>query len=227
MQTLYLKALGLGIAGFDPSGALIAMAFLTAGAARRAVFLFCLVYLVATIALLTIASSALSTRMPGTGWRPLDNHPQTKAVAELLIGAGLLAFAAWRLLHHGGQGTKGKTRDLPVSTWATVGAGVLLAVGVIGDPALIAFTVVAATADTLTDIIVAQTIAVLTSKVLVLVVMVAIGLGVDKQVSGRLRAWWTKAAPAMTRIISVVLIGMAAALITNALWWFQTGGFLL
>ena len=226
MDVLYLKALGLGLAGFDPSGALIAMAFLAAGATRRAVFLFCVVYLTATIALLSIASIALSTRVPGTRVRLLDNHPQTKAVVELLLGIGLLAFAAWRLMHAKGP-DRPRTRALPVSPLATAGAGLLLAAGVIGDPALLAFAVVAATAERVSSIVIAQAIAVLASKALVVVVMAAVGLGSESLATDRLQSWWKHAAPVLGRAVSIVLVGMATVLVANALWWFRTGSFLL
>ncbi|MGN6032689.1 MAG: hypothetical protein ACTHQE_13615 [Thermomicrobiales bacterium] len=226
METLYLKALGLGIAGFDPSGALIAMALLAAGATRRAVLFFCLTYLLALIALLTLASSILSTKLPGTSWRALDTHPGTKAGAEITIGLLLLVFAAWRLIHAGDP--KPETpRKLPVSTWATVGLGGLLALGVVGDPALLAFAVVAGTANTLADIIVAQTIAVLASKMLVVVVMVGILSGHERAFVERLTKWWKRAAPAMGKVVTIVLIAMAVLLMTNAIWWFRTDTFLL
>lgn len=226
METLYLKALGLGIAGFDPSGALIAMALLAAGATRRAVFLFCLTYLVALVALLTLASSILSTKLPGTNWRALDTHPGTKAGAELTIGIALLVFAAWRLTHRG-DGKPRQARKLPVSSWATVGMGALLALGVVGDPALLAFAVVAGTANTLAAIVVAQTIAVLASKFLVVVVMAGILSGRERAFVDRLTRWWELAAPAMGRVVTIVLIAMAVALMVNAIWWFRTDTFLL
>lgn len=226
MESLYLKALGLGIAGFDPSGALIAIALLAAGATRRAVLLFCLTYLAGLIALLTLTSSVLSTKLPGTGWRALDDHPATKAGAELVIGIALLAFAAWRI-RHADAGKPGKTRALPVSTGATIGMGALLALGVVGDPALVAFAVVAGTAKTLSTIIIAHTIAVLASKSLVVVVMIGIAFRQDRAIVDRITAWWDSAAPAMGRIVTIVLILMALVLVTNAAWWFRTDTFLL
>lgn len=226
METLYLKALGLGIAGFDPSGALIAIALLAAGATRKAVVLFCLVYLTGTIALLTLASRILSTRLPGTGWRALDDHPGTRAGAELVIGIALLAFAGWRLLH--ADDPKPATpRTLPASTPAAIGLGALLAIGVVGDPALLAFTVVAGTADTLPTIILAQTIAVLASKALVVVVMAGVAFGLEGRLTGRVTAWWKTAAPVMGRIVTLVLIAMALVLMANATWWLRSGTFLL
>ncbi|MGC4190568.1 MAG: hypothetical protein QM589_04940 [Thermomicrobiales bacterium] len=226
METLYLKALGLGIAGFDPSGALVAMAFLAAGATRKAVFLFCLVYLTGTILLLTIASVILSTTLPGTDWRILDSHPRTKAVVELAIGIVLLAIATYHHFHTGTTRSS-KPRSLPVSIWATAGTGLLLAIGVIGDPALLAFTVVAGTASNLLTIAIAQIVAVVASKILVVVVMIAVAVDTDGQLIERLRTWWTRATPAMGRIVTIVLIVMAFALIVNAAWWFRTDTFIL
>ncbi|CAN0502532.1 unnamed protein product, partial [Phaeothamnion confervicola] len=148
------------------------------------------------------------------------------AGAELVIGVALLAFAGWRLLRPGAPKPTTR-RPLPVSTPAAIGLGALLAVGVVGDPALLAFTVVAGTADTRSTVILAQAIAVLASKALVVVVMAAVAFGLEGRLTGRITAWWKTAAPVMGRIVPLVLIAMALVLVVNATWWLRTGAFLL
>ncbi|MGB3329831.1 MAG: hypothetical protein WBA46_12800 [Thermomicrobiales bacterium] len=226
MDPLYLKALGLGFAGFDPSGALLAIAFLAAGASRKAVFLFGLAYLGGTITILSVASILLRTRVPGTGLRVLDHHPQTRAVVELIIGIVLIGVALCHTLHKN-QSTTAKSRKLPIAPWATMGTGLLLAAGVVGEPALLAFTVVAATANATSTIIGTQVVAVLASKFPVLIVMIGVALGAESTVTTRLTTLWDRVAPAVSRLVTILLVGMAAVLIANALWWFRTDAFLL
>lgn len=226
MESLYLKALGLGLAGFDPSGGLIAIALLAAGATRRAVALFCIVYLGGTVVFLSAISWLLRTRLPGTDLRLFDNHPATKAGVEFSVGLILLALAIHRLRHRNDH-HETKRRRLPISPWATMGMGLALAVGVVGDPALLAFTVIASTSGSLASIVLSQAIAVVASKILVVAILTVLMASKDDANVLRLRDWWLRSEPTMHRILTGVLFVVAVTLILNALWWYVGGDFLL
>lgn len=226
MESLFLKALGLGLAGFDPSGALIAVALIGAGATRRAVALFCMVYLIGSVTVLTAIAWVLRTRVPGTDLRLFDDHPATKAGAELAVGIALLAVALHRFLHRNDPRPE-KRRQLPVSAWATAGIGIALAIGVVGDPALLAFAVVASTASSITAIVVAQIIAVAASKILVVAILVVLVRNQTSADITRVRDWWQRAEPRMNHLLSIAVVIVGLALIANALWWYANGTFLL
>ena len=91
MGALLVTVLGLGLAGLDPAGALIAAAALTAGARDRAVLLYGVVVLVGTALLGTVLSLTLGARLASVDWSVLVPAGRVGAIIELGVGAGLLA----------------------------------------------------------------------------------------------------------------------------------------
>lgn len=98
MIELLLVALGLGLAGLDPAGALIAAGALGSGAREPHVAAYGLVSLLGTVVLGASLSLTVGPRVAAVDWGALASSPGA-AVVEVVLGLGLVAWSvarAWR-----------------------------------------------------------------------------------------------------------------------------------
>src|SRR3712207_2331226 len=93
---LLLAALGLGLAGLDPAGALVAAGALTGGARERHVAAYGLVSLLGTVAFGTALSLVVGPRVAGVDWGELASSPGA-ALVEAALGLGLVAWGIARV----------------------------------------------------------------------------------------------------------------------------------
>ena len=96
MIELLLAALGLGLAGLDPAGALVAAGALTGGARERHVAAYGLVSLLGTVAFGTALSLVVGPRVAGVDWGELASSPGA-ALVEAALGLGLVAWGIARV----------------------------------------------------------------------------------------------------------------------------------
>ena len=89
MIGLLLAALGLGLAGLDPSGALFAAGAPAAGARERHVVAFCLLTFVGTAAFGTALSLTVGPRITDLDWGWFFSSPG--ALIEAALGLVLVA----------------------------------------------------------------------------------------------------------------------------------------
>jgi hypothetical protein len=92
---LLLAALGLGLAGLDPAGALVAAGALAGGARGRHVAAYGLVSLLGTVALGTALSLVVGPRVSAVDWGALATSTGAGLV-EVTLGLGLVAWGAAR-----------------------------------------------------------------------------------------------------------------------------------
>lgn len=221
MEALYLKAIALGLAGFDPSGALLAIAWVAAGASRRLVLAFCVVYIAVTITVLTGLAVVLGGNLPGGGWHPLADDPAAKTVVELLAGLLLVAFAAYKIVswrHPRPETPKAPRPPRHVSPGAVIGSAVLLGCGIVGNPALIALIAVSATSQSGWHVFSAELLAIFVNKLLVFVMIVALILNRQDIIAQWITDLWAKVAPRLGTILIYLLGGVGLVLIVEALW---------
>lgn len=221
MDALYLKAMALGLAGFDPSGALLAIAWIAAGASRRIVLAFCIVYIAVTITVLTGVAIILGGNLPGGGWHPLADDPTAKTVVELLAGLLLVGFAAYKIVgwrHPRPETPKPPRPPRHVSPGAVIGSAVLLGCGIVGNPALIALIAVSATSQSGWHVFSAELLAIVVNKLLVFVMIGALILNEQDAIAEWIAGFWARVAPRLGTMLVYLLGVLGIILVVGALW---------
>lgn len=96
MIELLLAALGPGLAGLDPAGALIAAGALGAGARERHVAVYGLNAFLSTAVVGTALSLSIGPRIADIDWSMFVPGDWTAALLELALELGLLAWGIVR-----------------------------------------------------------------------------------------------------------------------------------
>ncbi len=140
MIELLLTALGLGLAGLDPAGALFVAGALGAGARERHVVAFSLVTLLGTAAFGTALSLTLGPRITDIDWGFLFSSPG--ALVEAALG---LVLVAWGLARAWRPATRAPKPRSPRGTGliALVALAILFALSAILDPTFVSLAVIA------------------------------------------------------------------------------------
>lgn len=225
MGELVLAALGLGLAGIDPAGALIAIAALAAGARDRAVMAFGLVSILGTALVGSVLSLVLGAELAGVDWLALLPVGQTGAIVELILGVGLLGWALVRLTRRSVSAPK--PRRARAGTAGLMVTGGLFAVSAVLDPTFVAVTVLAGRGHSPVAVVLAQLLWVLVSQAPLVFLLVAIAVGGHQAAVDRFTRWWDRARPVLRTIITIALLLVGTTLVVDAAWWFTTGHFLL
>lgn len=225
MGELALTALALGLAGLDPTGALIAAAALAAGAHERAVLAFGAVAVLGTAALGTALSLGIGTELAQVDWLALLPDGRVAAVIEAAIGVGLLVWAGVRLTPQAVRPPR--PRRVRARTAGLVSTGVVFALSAVLDPTFVAVTVIAGRGPSALAVALAQLLWVLVSQAPLVFVLVAVARGGHRAAVERFTAWWERVQPTMRWIVTSALFLVGAILLVDAAWWFTTGSFLL
>lgn len=225
MGELVLASLGLGLAGIDPAGALIAIAALAAGAKDRAVIAFGLVVLLGTALLGSVLSLVLGTELAQIDWLGLVPAGRAGAVLELVLGVGLLTWAIVRLTRRAVSAPK--PRRARAGTTGLIATGGLFAASAVLDPTFVAVTVLAGRAPSPAAVVVAQLLWVLVSQSPLLFLLVAIAVGGHQRAVDRFTRGWDRIKPGLGMTVTVALLLVGTTLVVDAAWWFATGRFLL
>jgi hypothetical protein len=222
---LLVAALGLGLAGLDPAGALIAVAALSAGARDGWVAMYGLVVLVGTAVFGTVLSLSLGARLAEVDWLALVPAGGGGAVLEIVLGAGLLVWAAVRLTRTTVRAPK--PRRVRAGSWGLLGTGALFALSAVLDPTFVALTVLAGRGQDIGAVLAAQVLWVLISQAPLVLLLAVMARGGHERAVRRFTSWWERARPVVKTVITVALVLIGVVLVVDGLWWFVTGAFLL
>ncbi|MET1008208.1 MAG: hypothetical protein ABWX96_21840 [Propionibacteriaceae bacterium] len=226
MGQLLGAAVAIGVAGIDPTAALIAVAALVAGATSRALTAFAVTVMVGAPLLGTLLSLTIAARLAGLDWWVLVPRGRLGAVVGLAVGAALLTVGVVRLLRRPTQRPTTPRRHR-VGTLALVGAGAAYVGSLLIDPTFIAVTVLAGRSRLPLEVIMMQCVWVLISQLPLIALLVAVSRFGQQLAVERFQAWWSRAQPVLRVVVTVALVGMGLILVVDALWWFTTGHFLL
>lgn len=222
---LVLAALGLGLAGLDPAGALIAIAALAAGARDRVVVAFGLVATLGTALLGSVLSLVLGAELARVDWLALLPVGRAAAIVESVLGVGLLGWAIVRFIRRSASAPK--PRRTRASTAGLIATGGLFAASAVLDPTFVAVTVLAGRGHSPAAVVLAQLLWVLVSQAPLVFLLVAIAAGGHQSAVDRFTRGWERLKPVLRTIITVALLLVGTTLLTDAVWWFATGHFLL
>jgi hypothetical protein len=223
--SLLVTALGLGLAGIDPAGALIAVAALAAGARERAVLLYGAVVLLGTALLGTVLSLTVGSALGDVDWSGLVPSGRLGAVLELVVGVALVTWGLVRLLRRGVRPPR--SRRTAAGTAGLLGAASLFTLSAALDPTFVALTVLAGRGQETLTVALAHLLWAVISQTPLALLLVAIVLGSHQRAVARFRSWWDRAEPVVRRVVTVAALGVGAVLVLDAGWWFASGDFLL
>lgn len=222
MTALLLAALGLGLAGLDPAGALMAVATLAAGASRRTVLVFGSMVLGGSAALGATLSLTLGVRLRSVDLLGLLPRGAFGAVVEVVLGLGLLGWAWWRQQHRRvpGAGRIGRSRLLPV-----LGLGVAYAALSLTDPTFAAMVVLAGRGQPVAEVVAAHVMWSLASQLPLVVLLMAVLAGAHGGAVTWFQRWWARVGPALRRGVSVLALVVGVLLLADAGLFAATGRF--
>lgn len=232
---LLLASLGLGVAGLDPTGALLAVAALAAGARPRAVLLFGALVLVLTAVLGTVLSLTAGASLAGVDWASsLPGGPLTAAL-EAVAGAVALVWAAARL-RRGAAGSareeaavaSGRRSGARLASGAGMaGAAVLFTAGAVLDPSFLGVVVLAGRAEPLPAVLAAHLVWSVVSQAPLVLLLVAVARGGHERATALFTRWWARARPVVRHAVTAALVLLGLGLLLDAGWYAATGRFLV
>jgi hypothetical protein len=227
---LLLTAFALGLASLDVTAAVLAAGALGAGARVRALLAFGCISILGTVALGTVLSLTVGTRISGIDWGMLLPHTPTEdrvaALVEVILGVGLLIWGIVRLRRPGARPPKpGSLRGLGLISLA--GAGTLFALAAIIDPAFVSLVVIAGRAELFWSVAAAHATWTFVSHVPLILVLVFALSGASERVVIWVQTWWARLNPWMVRVVTGALLLVGTLFLLDALWFYVTGDLFL
>ncbi|WP_224448756.1 hypothetical protein [Haloprofundus salilacus] len=226
MIELVLTAVGLGVAGLDPTKALVAAGALSGGARKQDVTLYGLISIVGTLISGTVLSVVLGPRIAELDWTLFV--PSDPVTATLEVGLGL-GFLIWGLIRIQNSATQTfSSRALRgTSLPALVGLGMFFALTAFIDPMFVSLIVVASRETSLWSVIAAHSVWIVVSQAPLVVLLGAILCGKHERVVIEFQSRWRRLRPVVARAVTIALFVVATVLLSDAVWWFFTGEFIL
>lgn len=225
LTELLIATIGLGIAGLDPIGALIAIGALSRGTRDRTVVAYGLVMIAVTVALGIVLSLTVGARLANIDWSFLDSGYQFWAIGEAIAGVALLVWGIRRILHPAGDAST--PRDREPNAYALLGLGVVYGLSAVLDPTFVALVVLAGRDGTLLEAGLAHLLWILISQAPMVIVIVAIAMGKHEPVISWFQSWWQRMRPIMAHIGTGLALLAGFVLLVDAGWWFVTDEFLI
>ena len=226
MGQLLGAAIAIGVAGIDPTAALLAVAALLAGATSRALTAFAVTVMVGAPLMGTVLSLTIAARLADLDWWVLVPRGRIGAVVGLVVGIALLTVGVLRLRHRPTHRSSAR-KPHRVGTLALVGAGAAYVASLLIDPTFIAITVLAGRSREPLDVIMMQVVWVLLSQLPLLALLVAVARFGQQRAVRRFQSWWSRAQPALMLVVTGALLVVGTLLVLDAVWWFATAHFLL
>lgn len=226
MNSLLAAAAGLGLAGIDPAGALIAVGALARGAAPRAVISFAVAVVLGTAALGTALSLTVGQQLAEVDWGSLLPRGDLAAVIELVLAGALLAWAAVRVGHPRARPKRPRAQR-GVGEAALVGWGLLFASSAVLDPTFVSLAVIAGRDEPLIAVAMAQATWIVISQAPLVGFAVATAFGAHDRVLATARNWWSRVGGRAKLALTFFLLLAAAILAVDALTQLATGDFLI
>ncbi|HEU0164452.1 MAG TPA: hypothetical protein VFQ54_05355 [Thermomicrobiales bacterium] len=225
LTSIVLTAGGLGLAGIDPSGAILGMGLFGAGAPRRNILLMVAIYLLGTIAIGVTLSIVFAGRIATLNITELEPPDWVDAIIFAVAGILLLAWGGLRVIHPAPPRTEDRRRGTGMKALALL--GVVLAAGSLLSPPFIAMIVVAGKYHAIWAILLGHTIWTLINQSPLLLVTGVEMTGRGDRIVTAAHDWWIREQPAIARIFTTLLVLVSVALLLESAWWTVARDFLL
>lgn len=221
----FAATVGLGIAGLDPVGAMIATAGIAAGARRRAVLVFFASSLVVTVVVGVVLGESVQRVVEA-----ILAHVRVPDPVRLWAQvAGAVALAAWavlRIRHRRHPRPERPRRERGTSTTAMLVAGVLWGVAALTDATFYATAALTARDHGIVGPTILLTVWFVVSQLPLCAVTAAYLADTDGRVVARLVAATQRLARGLARALTVLVVVAAALLVGSSATYLATGAFL-
>lgn len=225
MGELLSAAAGLGIAGVDPFGALIAIGAMTSGASRKTVVIYGLITLIGT-ALLGIALSLfVGAQLENIGGI-LDQDDEVWLAVESALGAVLIVWGFSRFFNPRPDNPRGQEAK-GTSLAALIATTPFLFLSSLVDPTFLGITVIASQDASLLGVILAHVVWNLFAQSPLVALLVASFFHLDDELADWFQRWTDRLGPALAKVGTALLFIIGGFLLFDVFWWFYTGSFLV
>lgn len=227
MGQLLGAALLIGLAGIDPTAALLAVAALVAGATTRALTAFGLTVMIGAPVFGALLSFTVAARLAAVDWRVLVPQGRIGAVLGLVVGIALLTTGIIRLVRRRPPPRPTTRPARRVGTLALVGAGAAYVGSLLIDPTFVAVTVLAGRSREPLVVIAMQLVWALLSQLPLLLLLLAVSRVGRQRAIDWFQSGWARLQPALRLLVTAALLLAGLLLVLDAGWWFASGHFLL
>lgn len=225
MPELLLTALGLGLAGIDPAGLLLALAALTAGTRERTVLAFTATVVVGTALLGSLLSLTVGQQLQDGDWVALLPPDWLGALIEAALAAVLLVWVGVRLRRPQARPPRPAKRGRTGT--GLLAAGLLFAASAPLDPTFVGLVVLAGRDESAVSVGLAHLLWITVSQLPLVVLAVAILLRRHDRAVAWLRDVTPRVRPTLARLGTAALAVAGLVMAVDVGWWVATGHFLL
>ncbi|MCW2785410.1 MAG: hypothetical protein JWP74_1927, partial [Marmoricola sp.] len=220
----WLDLAGFGVAGFDPTIPLIALAWLLLGVPRRTITAFVATAMLGTwaygvVLALTVGHLGIVTTAA--------HHLQAGPTRAVLEGATLVAGAGWLVV----RWRRGPQLLADEKPRTTVTGAVLLALALVlwwvADPGFIGGVVVAGRGHGLMTIVLGLGLWVLCAQWPLALVAAGLVIGAPDRPARAFEAWWDRTAPYRFAALNALIVLSLLAVVADALGYASGGRYLV
>lgn len=222
MGELIAVAAGLGLAGLDPVGALVAVGAAARGVRRSWLIGYGAVVLLGTALFGTVLTLTVGRRLADVDWAALLPGGGLRVTIELVLAALLI----WWAVHRQRSPSTPEAHTEPTTGWALIGTGVVFAASAVLDPSFDAVVIVAAVDHGLPSIIAAHLAWAFVSQVPLLVLVLVLLRDRRGHAIERVRRWWARSSGILGWLGSAVIAAVGLVLAADVAAYLIAGEFL-
>jgi hypothetical protein len=227
MLDALITALGLGIAGIDPLGAVLLMTAIASQFTRSKIIFFNVLVLVSAVLVGTILSVVGASFLSNINDIFPENTSSVWVYVNLLIAAVTTVWLIRRYLNRNKPKNNKSTKKLGSSYYAIAVTAVLFGAGSVFDPTFLAAISLAAQTNNLATIVAMHTIWIITSQIMLFVLFIAYLNGKHEKVITYSREQYTKHKSLLQNVLYVAAIGVIIVLIADSISYLVSGNYLI
>lgn len=227
MLDALLTAVGLGIAGIDPLGALLLMTAIAAKLSRSKLIFFNITVLLSAVIAGTIVS------LVGAGFiasikdvLPVSTS-RVWVIVNLIVAAAILIWIVRRKLTKNRPKTQKPRNKLSGSNYTIAATGLLFGAGSVLDPTFLANISLAAQSESLVTIVAMHTIWILVSQIMLFGLFAAYLQGRHESVIGYTRRQYGKHKSLLQNILYLTAIAVCILLVSDSVSYLASGKYLI
>lgn len=215
----------LGLVGFDPSAAVVAVVSLAAGVRRRVVLAFLATVWFCTLLFAVLAALTIGQALSDIDWSALLREGSLPAVLELVAALGLAVWVWRRLTHPAAPKESSAPRR---SVWQAVLLGVGLALAWVVDPGFDLAVLRAGEVGGTGTLVVGMLVWSVVAQVITLGLFVALVWVRDPAAPARfLNPKWEATVDLRRRLVTSGAAITALILVLDAVWYLTSGAYLI
>jgi hypothetical protein len=225
MINAFLTAIGLGIAGVDPLGALLLMSAITAGMSSLKIKLFTITVFVSTIltgVLLSFLGTGIIERLKGS--LPGESSGVWLYV-NIAIAVVIIVWLVRKARHKPTPDTKKDRKSLQGNSLTVFTVALLFGVGAIFDPTFLANISFAAQTENAATVIIMHTLWITISQIMLFALFIAYLFGKHEKLVLKSRSLWKRHRKLFSNIIFGAGVLAVILLLADSLNFLLSGNY--